>query len=96
MEIALALLVVVGAAGSADAQQAKQVPREYLATIVDDNPNPLPRGLTEAERALPLPLPNPWTEFTPPTGDVWTPPEYAVNEGLLISWGSFNSILTEL
>jgi len=27
---------------------------------------------------------------------VWTPPEYADNEGLLISWGSFNSILTEL
>jgi len=63
----LALLVVVGAAGSADAQQAKQVSREYLAAIVDDDPNPLPRGLTEAERALPLPTAEPWTEFTPPT-----------------------------
>ena len=39
---------------------------------------------------------NPWIELAPPTGAVSTPPEYAVNEGLLISWGSFNSILTEL
>lgn len=90
------VLVVVGATGWVDAQQAKRVPREYLATIADDNPNPLPRGLTDAERALPLPPLDPWLEFVPPTGEVSTPPEYAVNEGLLISWGSFNSILTEL
>lgn len=94
--VVLALLVVAGAAGSAHAQQARQVPREFLATIVDENPNPLPRGLSEAERGLPLPEFDPWTEFTPPTGAVSTPPEYAVNEGLLISWGSFNAILTEL
>jgi agmatine/peptidylarginine deiminase len=92
----LALLLAVGAAGSTDAQQAKRVPREYLATIVDDNPNPLPRGLDESERGLPLPSPAPWVELEPPTGEVWTPPEYAANEGLLISWGWYTTVLTEL
>ena len=92
----LVLLLALGAAGAVDAQQAKRVAREYLANIVDDNPNPLPRGLAEFERGLPLPAPAPWTELAPPTGAVSTPPEYAHNEGLLISWGSFNSILTEL
>jgi agmatine/peptidylarginine deiminase len=90
------VLVVAGGAGAANAQQARQVPREFLATIVDDDPNPLPRGPSEAERGLPLPELDPWTEFTPPTGEVATPPEYAPNEGLLISWGSFNALLTEL
>jgi agmatine/peptidylarginine deiminase len=90
------LLVVVGVASAASAQEAKRVPREYLERIADDDPDPLPRNLTEAERALPLPLPSPWLELAPPTGTVWTPPEYAANQGLLIRWGSFNAVLTEM
>jgi len=90
--MALALLVAV----AGQAQQAKRVPRSYLATIVDDDPNPLPRFMTEAERSLPLPIPEYWLEMAPPTGEVYTPAEYAENEGLLIRWGSYNSVLTEM
>jgi len=96
LERAFVLLLALGAAGALFAEEAKRVSREDLATIVDDDPNPLPRGMTEAERALPLPAPAPLTELAPPTGAVWTPPEYAHNQGLLIRWGSFNSTLTEM
>ncbi len=90
------MALVVGMAGVAIAQEAKRVPREYLAGIVDDDPNPLPRNLTEAERGLPLGVPVSPTKMAPPTGEVWTPPEYADNQGLLIRWGSYNSVLTEM
>jgi len=89
----LLALVVASVAG---AQEAQRVPRSYLAGIVDDDPNPLPRFLTEAESALPIPPPELWQELAPPTGIVSTPAEYADNEGLLIRWGSFNSVLTEM
>jgi agmatine/peptidylarginine deiminase len=88
----LVCLVAVAAGG----QEARQVPRSYLAGIVDDDPNPLPRHLAEAERALQIPLPDSWPELAPPTGTVSTPAEYAENDGLLIRWGSFNSVLTEM
>jgi len=90
------VVLAMGIAGFTVADEAKRVPRQYLATIVDDDPDPLPRGMTDAERGLPLPQPDPWSELAPPTGAVWTPPEYAHNEGLLIRWGSFNSALTEM
>lgn len=92
----VAIALAMGIGGAAVGEEAKRVPREYLAAIVDDDPNPLPRGMTEAERVLPLPVPDPWVELAPPSGEVWTPPEYAHNQGLLIRWGSFNSVLTEM
>lgn len=91
--LALAVVVVVGG-GIATADEAKRVPRDYLAGIIDDDPNPLPRDLADFERALPLPRPAP--EIAPPAGEVWTPAEYSHNQGLLIRWGSFNSVLTEM
>ncbi len=93
---AVVLLLVCGLAGVAGAQEAKRVPREYLAAIVDDDPNPLPRNLTDAERGQPLGVPVSPAEMAPPTGQVWTPPEYADNQGLLIRWGSFNDVLTTM
>jgi agmatine/peptidylarginine deiminase len=92
-----AALVLVSAVGwIAVAEEAKRVPREYLASIVDDEPNPLPRFLTEAERGLPMaPVPDAWL-LAPPTGQVRTPAEYADNRGLLIRWGAYNSVLTEM
>ena len=96
MKSHLIVVVLCLVAMVAGAQEAKRVPRAYLAGIVDDDPNPLPRNLTEAERALPIPLPESWPELAPPTGTVSTPAEYAVNDGLLIRWGSFNSVLTEM
>ncbi len=96
LRLGWALVLVVLVAGVAGAQEAQRVPRSYLAGIVDDDPNPLPRFLTEAESALPIPRPEVWPELAPPTGTVSTPAEYADNEGLLIRWGSFNSVLTEM
>jgi agmatine/peptidylarginine deiminase len=92
----LIVLLVLLVAAPLAAQQAKRVPRDFLATIVDDEPNPLPRSMTEAERAMPLPLAPPPELLAPPAGFVYTPAEYDHNNGLLISWGSFNSVLTEM
>jgi agmatine/peptidylarginine deiminase len=76
------------------AGQARKVPKEILESIVDDEPNPLPRHLAARERGLPLGLPA--LRAAPPTGTVYCPSEYDLNEGLLIRWGSYNALLTEL
>jgi agmatine/peptidylarginine deiminase len=65
-----------------------------LATIRDDDPNPLPRNLAPHERAiwrLPQPLPT-----APPPVPVRAQAEYETNDGLLIRWGSQNALLTEM
>ncbi|MHC4447141.1 MAG: agmatine deiminase family protein, partial [Planctomycetota bacterium] len=89
--VAIAALVLSSAAG---AEQAKRVPRDILDGIVDDEPDPLPRHMTPAEQRLPLPLPA--TRGAAPSGAVDTPTEYEPNEGMLIRWGSYNALLTEL
>ena len=91
------IIVVLAATSWCSAQQAKRVPREVLDRIVDDEPNPLPRYLTPAERQLPLPAPSLRGLLrAAPTGTVNTPAEYERNQGLLIRWGSYNSVLTEM
>ncbi len=89
-------LVIVVAAGGTLADEAKRVPPEVLAGIVDDDPNPLPRSLAPHEVGLPLPVPDLSRLPDPPIGAVHTPAEYEPNQGLLIRWGSFNSVLTEM
>ncbi|UCE59813.1 MAG: agmatine deiminase family protein, partial [Phycisphaerales bacterium] len=76
-------------------QRAKVVPQEVLDRIVDEDPNPLPRYMTPAERLAPLPTPDS-LRLTPPTGLVATPSEYDHNRGLLVRWGSFNSEITAM
>lgn len=72
------------------------VPRAVLDAIVDDNPGPpLPRYATAEELAMP-PLVLPEGVLTPPAGSVSCPPEYGPNEGLLIRWGDWNSVLTAM
>jgi len=90
------IIVVIGCLvpGVIGAGEAKRVPQEYLDSIVDDIPNPLPRGLAPGET---VPILD-WASrmpLTPPSGSVTTPAEYELNDGLLISWGSFNPLLTE-
>lgn len=83
-------------AGFGWAGEAESVPQEYLDTIVDDNPNPLPRGLAPGESAG-IVHRDADAPDSPPTGEVFTPAEYDGNDGLLISWlGSFTSLLTEM
>ena len=79
-------------------QTAKIVPQEILDRIVDNEPNPLPRYLTPAERLIPLPQRSQadLLLLSPPTGEIYTPAEYEQNEGLLISWGSYNDVLTAM
>jgi agmatine/peptidylarginine deiminase len=87
-------IALIGAT-SVSAPQLKLADPAYLATIKDDEAT-LPRGLTPEERArwrLPdlsrLPL-------APPPGTIDTPAEYERNAGLLIRWGSQNTLLTEM
>ena len=74
-------------------------PSKY-AHIQDDDPNPLPKHASPEDKQLlhellesralqPLALPG------PPPGTLWTPSEYESLEGVLIRWGSYNSLLTE-
>ena len=85
-------LLVPGLLG---AGEITRVPQEYLESIVDDNPNPLPRGLAPGE-TVPLLGRADREGRTPPSGTVRTPAEYEVNDGMFISWGSFNSLLTDM
>lgn len=56
---------------------------------------PLPRDLAPWEVGVPLPQPS--ATRTPPSGSLFTPPEYAHNQGLLVSWDSwFSDLLTGL
>ncbi len=86
----LALLAVAPLA----ADVAQVPPPEVLEAIVDEDPAPLPRGLGPGES---VPESNAHVApRTPPPGDIYTPPEYAKNRGLLISWESFTSVLTAM
>ena len=69
----------------------------YLAQIEDDGVGPpLPRGFGAGERAR-WQLPATFKGMpSPPMGQVHTPAEYQFNDALLMRWGSFNSLLTEM
>ncbi|UCD75690.1 MAG: agmatine deiminase family protein [Phycisphaerales bacterium] len=77
------------------ADQAKVVPQEVLDRIVDDFPFSLPRYMTPEEAKIPQRQPD-RLGLQPPSGEVYTPAEYELNEGMLIVWGHYNSILTQL
>ncbi len=80
---------------SADARQApRQADPAYLATIVDDEPNPLPRGLAPWEPQVGLD----WLRgaTAPPSGQVRAPAEYEPTQGIFIRWGSYNALHTSM
>jgi len=89
------IILAASVSGAGATRHAVQVPREVLDAIKDDDPNPLPRDLAPWEVFVP-PERRPSMPLTPPSGDVRTPAEYEHNDGLLISWGSFNSLLTAM
>jgi len=98
LRIATRVLIIVLLAPGAPALLADEaviVPRGYLDSIADDISDPLPRSMTPAERLLPMPRPE-RLPMAPPTGDVRTPAEYERNQGLLISWGWPNDLLTAM
>ena len=97
MKRALWIVVVLSLTTLFGMQAVADVPPEVLAQIKDDDPNPLPKYLTEEEKLLPMPTPTreDYQFRSPPTGTVYTPSEYELCEGALIRWGSYNSLLTE-
>ncbi len=68
---------------------------EYLATIRDDESAPLPRGLAPHERGVPLPLAAD-AAHAAPTAPVRAQAEYEANHGILIRWGAYNALHTEM
>ena len=97
MQRFMAILLTLLATQVVAADAIRTVPQHVLDSIVDDDPFPLPRYMTSAEldKAEPIPLAFE-AALTAPTGDVYCPPEYAHNDGMLIRWGSFNDVLTEM
>jgi len=78
-------LLAFGLSAFAHAQTARLPDPTFLRSLKDDNVSALPRGLTPGERAIRLPR----LQYSPsvaPAGTVFTPPEYAPNEGLILSW----------
>ena len=67
-----------------------------LQAIKDDDLVRLPRNLSAQEQLiwrLPAPL---QLALAPPPAPVRAPAEYEANDGLLMRWGSFNSVITEI
>lgn len=88
--------VLLLAAVGVHAAEPRTVPPEVLALIQDDDPYPLPRGLSDEERRrwrLPDAL---HTPFAPPPGSVRAQAEYEGNSGILVRWGSQNALITQM
>ena len=88
--------VLLLAAVGVHAAEPRTVPPEVLALIQDDDPYPLPRGLSAEERRhwrLPDALHVP---FAPPPGRVRAQAEYEGNSGILVRWGSQNALITQM
>jgi agmatine deiminase len=94
--VALAGLSAVSVAGELkQLEQAQTLPNHVLQQITDDGPS-LPRNLTAEEKLiwkLPLAIRLP---LAPPPQPVRAVAEYEGNDGLLLRWGSFNSVITEI
>lgn len=84
--LATVLLLAVDPAMAA----TRRADPDYLATIRDDDPNPLPRNLAPHEIGVPLPQ-RPNQPSAPPSGPVRAQAEYEANQGILIRWGSYNA-----
>ncbi|MFB9068133.1 agmatine deiminase family protein [Pseudofulvimonas gallinarii] len=93
--ITLLVLASLATAGhAAEGVKPRQADPAYLATIVDDEPNPLPRHRAPWERAV-----EPWEirgATAPPEGYVRAQAEYEYNQGIFIRWGSFNALHTSM
>ena len=90
----VAALAIPASADAGERIKPRQADPAYLATIVDDNPNPLPRGLAPWERAIqPFEIRG---ATAPPEGYVRAQAEYEYNQGMFIRWGSFNALHTSM
>jgi agmatine/peptidylarginine deiminase len=76
-------------AASCHATAARVADPDYLATIRDDAPPPLPRGLAPFERVPTWQGPS---GMRPPGGHLRASAEYEANHGILIRWGNYNAL----
>lgn len=91
-----ALLLWPLAFAAAQSSNAAVLSDAVLQSIKDDDQVRLPRQLSEQERLiwrLPAPL---RLALAPPPAPVRALAEYEANDGLLMRWGSFNSVITEI
>ena len=96
MRLLLGLAGLLAAITTTAAAQPRTVAPEVLALIQDDDPYPLPRGLSAEERShwrLPDTSRLP---YAPPPGRVRAQAEYEDNSGILVRWGSQNALLTQM
>jgi agmatine/peptidylarginine deiminase len=92
-------LLLLGLLLAAPSPAHARDPGKY-ASIADDEPSPLPAGASdEDKRLLDELLRQRQLQLEalpgPPPGALFTPGEYEPVEGVLIRWGSFNSLLAE-
>jgi agmatine/peptidylarginine deiminase len=69
-----------------------------LERIAAKYPDGLPRYMTPEEQQIPIKHPTlqEYLERSPPTGEVYCPPEYAPCAGLFMAWESYTSILSAM
>jgi agmatine deiminase len=99
ISISMAIVLLLGnnslAQPASDPQKAQVLPDDILRSIADDEVS-LPRGLSLQERLIwKLPLFNANNRVAPPQ-PVRASAEIEANDGLLLRWGSFNSVITEI
>lgn len=92
LSLALATCPLLAAA----APPPRQADPAYLATIIDDDPLPLPRNLAPHERGLARPKAAATQPLAAPGGAVRAQAEYEGNQGILIRWGSYNALHTAM
>lgn len=96
--LALPALFALALPLASHAAEVRKPPRladpAVLATIKDDDAVILPRGLAPWERSAP-PLAAEGASGAP-AGRIRTPAEYEANEGILIRWGGYNALQTEM
>ncbi len=96
MRLLRPLLLSVLVSGLPTPLNAAEVPRglpdSVLQQIKDDKPTP-PRHAAPWELPLDIQQRLP---FAPPTQPARAPAEFEANDGLLLRWGSFNSVITEI
>ncbi|PZQ13499.1 MAG: hypothetical protein DI564_11450 [Rhodanobacter denitrificans] len=92
------LLVGIAVAATAHAAPARRADPAYLARIVDEEANPLPRTRAAHERraAARPPLALSGVPTGAPPGPVRAQTEYEANQGLMIRWGAMNSVHTAM
>jgi hypothetical protein len=90
----LAILLLGLAATLTATARPRTVPDSYLATVRDDAPPPLPRGLAPFER-VPV-WQRPLQPLVAPGGHVRASAEYEANAGILIRWGNYNALHTAM